>query len=129
MGADRGDRSLWVWVGPISTVVIIFGGLVFFGVANGVDLGLTIPMSAVMAFFMGGLSALYMAASSGDEADSRDDGPDTRPAVPPPAPPGTVTRSAPSSRPSDNPVPAAMQTERPVEPADRTPQPVATTAE
>lgn len=79
MGAHREDRSLWAWVGPVGTVLVTFGALVEFGIVNGVDLPLTLPMALVMSLFLGTLSAFYLTASSADEADARDDDRDTTP--------------------------------------------------
>lgn len=73
MGAKREDRTLWAWAGPIITVVGTFGALVGFGIVNGVDMPLTVPMAVVMSLFMGTLSAFYLSAASADAADEDDD--------------------------------------------------------
>lgn len=85
MGAHREDRSLWPWVGPITTLLGTFAALVAFGIVNGVDLPLTLPMAVVMSLLMGTLSAFYLTASSADEADG-DDGQGRTPVPVPPRP-------------------------------------------
>jgi len=89
MGADREDRTLWVWAVPVVTVVVTFAVLLFIGIQGAVDLFLTIPMAVVLSVFLGTLSAIYLTAASSDERD--DDGPDDRrgsgaaaPSSPPP---------------------------------------------
>ncbi len=76
MGADREDRTLWLWVVPVVTVMATFAVLLFIGIHGAVDLFLTIPMALVLSVFLGTLSAIYLTAASSDERDA--DGPDDR---------------------------------------------------
>lgn len=83
LGAQRDDRTLWVWTVPAVTVVVTFVILAFLGMQGKVDLFLTMPMALVLSVFLGSLSAFYLTAASSDERDVDDD--DRRP--PRPAPP------------------------------------------
>jgi hypothetical protein len=77
LGAQRDDRTLWVWSVPAATVVVTFVVLAFIGMQGNVDLFLSVPMALVLAVFLGSLSAFYLTAASSDERDD-DDGPDDR---------------------------------------------------
>ncbi len=96
LGAERDDRTLWVWVVPAATVVITFVVLAFIGVQGNVDLALTIPMALTLSVFLGSLSAFYLTAASSDERDRDDDSDDGRgPRTPPPPPPSDGTQTTP----------------------------------
>ena len=73
LGAQRDERSLWVWVVPAGTVVVTFLILAFIGMQGNVDLFLTIPMALVLSVFLGSLSAFYLTAASSDERDIAED--------------------------------------------------------
>lgn len=113
LGADREDRTLWVWVVPAATFVITFAVLALIGVQGRVDLALTLPMALTLAVFLGSLSAFYLTAASSDERD-KDEGPDDRPGPgdDPPGPPPPDTEVAPSVLRVPGPPPSAA--ERPV---------------
>ena len=93
LGAQRDDRTLWIWTVPAATVVITFVILAFLGVQGKVDLALTVPMALVLSLFLGSLSAFYLTAASSDERDADDDD-GGRPPVPvaPAGPPPEATR-------------------------------------
>lgn len=94
LGAQRDERSLWVWLVPASTVVVTFVILAFIGMQGKVDLFLTIPMALVLSVFLGSLSAFYLTAASSDERDidEDDDGPGRRRPVTPTEPPPPAAR-------------------------------------
>jgi hypothetical protein len=92
LGANRDDRTLWVWVVPAATVVVTFLILAFIGMQGKVDLFLTVPMALTLSVFLGSLSAFYLTAASSDENEGDDD--DRRPG--PAAPQGPSPMSAPS---------------------------------
>jgi hypothetical protein len=113
LGARRDDRTLWVWLVPVATLVITFVVLAFIGMAGSVDLALTIPMALVLSVFLGALSAFYLTAASSDEHDRDDDDrrrPPSAPPTDPPARPGArVVSSSPThsgARHADERVPA-----------------------
>lgn len=92
LGAQRDERTLWVWVVPAATVVVTFVVLAFIGLQGKVDLFLTVPMALTLSVFLGSLSAFYLTAASSDERDADDDDDRHRPS--PVAPPGPSPRSA-----------------------------------
>lgn len=87
LGAQRDDRTLWVWAIPAATVVITFVVMGFIGLQGQVDLALTLPMALVLSVFLGSLSAFYLTAASSDERDADDDDRRRPRAAPPPTPP------------------------------------------
>lgn len=94
LGAQRDDRTLWVWVVPAATVVLTFVILAFIGMQGKVDLFLTVPMALTLSVFLGSLSAFYLTAASSDERDADDDDGRgrRRPATPPAPSPLSATR-------------------------------------
>lgn len=98
LGAERDDRTLWIWMVPASTVVITFVILAFIGMEGKVDLYLTIPMALVLSIFLGSLSAFYLTAASSDERDADDDDGGRRPTpITPPGPSPHSARPVPAS--------------------------------
>ena len=92
LGAQRDDRTLWIWMVPATTVVVTFVILAFLGVQGKVDLSLTVPMALVLSLFLGSLSAFYLTAASSDERDADDDdgGRPPVPVAPSSPPPGAA---------------------------------------
>ncbi len=89
LGAQRDDRTLWVWLVPAATVVVTFLVLVLIGMQGKVDPSLSVPMAFALSSFLGTLSAVYLTVGSADEhqADDRDDPrapPEPRPTTRPP---------------------------------------------
>ena len=106
LGAQRDDRTLWVWVVPAATVVVTFVVLAFIGMAGNVDLLLTIPMALTLSVFLGSLSAFYLTAASSDERDEEEDddgGRRRRPAAPQVPPPTSTLPHAPRTSPETDP--------------------------
>jgi hypothetical protein len=93
LGAERDDRTLWIWMVPATTVVVTFVILAFIGMEGKVDLALTIPMALVLSLFLGSLSAFYLTAASSDERDADNDDGGRRPVpVAPSSPPPQAAR-------------------------------------
>lgn len=106
LGAQRDDRTLWIWMVPASTVVITFVVLAFLGMEGKVDLYLTVPMAFTLSIFLGSLSAFYLTAASSDERDADDDdggrrSTAIRPSGPPPEAAKRVRAPAPRRPPAE----------------------------
>ena len=97
LGAQRDDRTLWIWVVPATTVLVTFLVLAFLGLQGKVDFALTVPMALVLSLFLGALSAFYLTAASSDERDAPEAA--RRPTVTPPrgpsSPDGAVDEKTP----------------------------------
>lgn len=117
LGAERDDRTLWIWIVPAATVLITFVILAFIGMEGKVDLFLTVPMALVLSLFLGSLSAFYLTAASSDERDADDDdgGRPPAPVAPSGPPPQAARRVAdvPSPR-APSPPDGAVDEKRPV---------------
>ena len=122
LGAQRDDRTLWVWAVPAVTVVVTFLVLLLIGTQGKVDLTLTIPMGFVLALFLGTLSAVYLTVGSSDEDDGGgSDGPDPPRQPAPGGPPPGGARATPLvvRLPPDSAVATARDERHPAETAGR----------
>lgn len=64
---DHRGRSEWVWAGPIGTLVGSVALVCAVGVTSGVGPAVYVPIAALVAVMMTGMSIAYMTPMSDDE--------------------------------------------------------------
>jgi hypothetical protein len=72
IGAERRDRSAWVWLVPLGTMAGTIAMIVYYGQMGGLQLAASIPLGIFSGVFMFGTSAAYLAAGS-EEHEARVD--------------------------------------------------------